>query len=234
LQADYFSVCGRIIENAYDAEAEQVMRHSWKFNPLVLSLLDRARIAKAPKRDLIADIIKRRANFAGIELPPLRWMNTPSDAFTFLIKFNLSTLMDMPPKQLWNVPRTTNLSTHWIDSSRAHEISRIAADVLSAEARTAYLDAPKLRAKAMATSAVLPQQDVRLVRCVCSEIDWLQTNMAEAACNATHDLELQLSIGRKSQNDPDVLSLIEIFKAVEQGLLATWELSDEIICVPTA
>jgi len=86
----------RIIENVYDAKAEQVMRRSRKFNPLVLSLLDRARVGKAaPNRDLIADIIKRRASFAGIELPPLRWMNTPSDVFTFLFTFTLPTLMDM-------------------------------------------------------------------------------------------------------------------------------------------
>jgi hypothetical protein len=234
VQADYFSLCDRIIENVYDAKAEQVMRRSRKFNPLVLSLLDRARVEKAPNRDLIADIIKRRANFAGIELPPLRWMNTPSDVFTFLFTFTLPTLMDMQLKQLWSVPRTTNLTTHWIDFSRAYEISRVAADVLSAEARTAYLDEPKLRAKAMAASAGLPQQEILLMRCVCSEIDWLQTNMAQAACNATHDLELQLSIGGKSRYDPDVLSLIEILKTAEQGLLATWELSEEIICITTA
>ena len=95
----------------YDLNAEAAMRTSWHFNTLVLAMLDRARIAKQPNRELSGEIIERREDFAGIELPPLRWMNTPAEVFTFLTKFDLQDLRDMPPTQLWNTQKTVSLST---------------------------------------------------------------------------------------------------------------------------
>ncbi len=70
------------------------------------------------------------------------------------------------------------------------------------------------------------------VRAVSSQIGWLETSMADVAAQAVSNVELLLSCGG-SENSAEIDNQLKIFESHEYGLLATWETSDGLLCVPT-
>ena len=66
---------------------------------------------------------------------------------------------------------------------------------------------------------------------VAAQIGRLETCLPVAAAQAISNVELFLSSGF-SEHDQPVHHQFRLFEAYELGLLATWETSTELICVP--
>jgi len=81
-------------------------------------------------------------------------------------------------------------------------------------------------------SAKLPAREVFRVRAVLAQIGWLETSVADAAAQAVFNIELLIRSGAFESSVAIDIQL-EVFRAYELGLLATWETPDEVICVPS-
>jgi hypothetical protein len=79
----------------------------------------------------------------------------------------------------------------------------------------------------------MPERRLKLfsVRAVSSQIGWLETSLPAVATEAICEVEALLCSGASPESD-GVRDRLVAFEAYEQGLLATWETPDEIICVP--
>jgi hypothetical protein len=206
-----------------------------EWHPLTRSLLERARriggVCSAPDRAMIERTIRQFADASGYAgRPDIKWMDTPSEAFDHLSRFGLAALLDMGTARFWRRFRPLVLpDARAFD--RAFEVRMTANDLLGVEDQDRLLMAPKLRAKSLAISANASEGEVFRVRAVSSQIGWLGTSMADAAAQAVSNVELLLSAGA-SEGSVAIDHQLKVFDAYECGLLATWETSDTLICVP--
>jgi hypothetical protein len=69
------------------------------------------------------------------------------------------------------------------------------------------------------------------VRAVAAQIGWLETSLPSLAADAIVNIELLLSLG-VTERDDRVSHQLRAFEVYQSGLLATWETSDVLICVP--
>jgi hypothetical protein len=211
-----------------------------QWHPLTRSLLERARNIgrgrRAPDQAKAERAIRRLADTSGYtesgytEPLVIKWMGTPADAHDRLSRRGLDALLDMRTTGYWRrfqPPASTDVDTF----DRVFEVRMVANELLGVDAHDRILMAPKLRAKAQAISANLSDGEVFRVRAVSSQIGWLETSLADAAAQAVSNVELLLSAGA-SDSSVAIDHQLMVFESYECGLLATWETSDVLICVP--
>ncbi len=206
-----------------------------RWHPLTQSLLERARRTNlqrmAPDRNQVERTIRQLADASGCVKPlVIKWMETPTDAHDYLSRFGLDALLDMGTTGFWRraqPPVPSDVETF----DRAFEVRIVANELLSVDEHDRLLMASKLRAKSQAISANASDEEVFRVRAVSSQIGWLETSLADAAAQAVSNVELLLSAGA-SEGSVAIDHQLMIFASYEQGLLATWETPDALICVP--
>jgi hypothetical protein len=206
---------------------------SW--HRLTRSLLHRARRASSAdgRTDTarVERVIRETASAQGCANPPvIKWLADPAGAFDHLSRYGLDTLLQMGTASLW---RRAGPSPPFDDRSLdlSLVLGGVVADIVGAEEHDRALMAPKLLAKyeAMARSASVEASFE--VRAVAAQIGWLETSMAAVAVAAVVNVDLLLSSGL-SERDEQVHHQLRVFEAYEHGLLATWETSAAVICVP--
>jgi hypothetical protein len=207
-----------------------------RFHPLTRSLLDRAhrigRDGDAPDKAKVEQTIRRFAKASGYQEPlVMKWMDTPTDAHDHLSRFGLDALLlDMETKSFWQRaqhPASPDEETF----DRAFEAWMMANELLRIDEQDRTLTAPKLLAKSQAISTNAADEEVFRVRAVSSQIGWLETSMADAAAEAIANVELLLGV-EASEGSVSIGHQLKVFEAHENGLLATWETPDALICVP--
>ena len=211
------------------------IRGADEWHPLTRSLLERAcgigRCRKAPNRAVIERTIRQLADASSCTEPPvIKWMDTPADAFDHLSRLGLAALLDMGTTGYWlrfRPPASNDADTF----DRAFEVRMVANELLGVGEHDRILMAPKLRAKSQAISASLSDEEVFRVRAISSQVGWLETSMADAAAQAVSNIELLLSAGA-SEGSMVIDHQLKVFELYEFGLLATWETTDALICVP--
>jgi hypothetical protein len=157
-------------------------------------------------------------------------MDTPGDAFDHLSGFGLDRLLELGSASFWR--RVQPPAPGDVEAfDRAVEILMLANELLAVGERDRALMAPKLLAKSRAMSASLSDREVFRVRAVCSQIGWLETSMADVAAQTVAHVELLLSSG-VPEGSMAIDHQLKIFECYEYGLLATWEMSDALMCVP--
>jgi hypothetical protein len=119
------------------------------------------------------------------------------------------------------------------DPERWFDLYQRATDLLSVDEHDLALMAPKLAAKRRATEAQHPRQAIFKVRAVAAHIGWLETSLAAAAAESICAIEDLLSIGR-AESSQAIYHQLRVFEAYENGLLATWETPEELVCVPVS
>jgi hypothetical protein len=199
-------------------------------DPLPLERAQRiGRDCYAPDRAKAERAIRQLAD-GYAEPPVIKWMGTPADAHDRLSRLGLDALLDMRTTGFWRrlqPPALGDVQTF----DRCFEVRLVANELLGVDEHDRLLMAPKLRAKSQAISANRSDQEVFRVRAVSSQIGWLETSMADAAAEAVSNVELLLSAGA-SEGSVAIDHQLKVFDAHECGLLATWEASDALICVP--
>ena len=203
------------------------------WHPRTRSLLDRARQASLVDRRantaLIERLIHQEVATQGYANPPvIKWLADPFDAFAYLSGIGLGELLQMGNAQLW---RRAGPAMD-IDEDRLNSAavlgSRIAGLVRSEEYDNALM-APKLLSKARVMAENRSVEAIFEVRAVAAQIGWLETCMPVIAAQAVTDVELILSSGASKES---IYHQLNVFEAYELGLLATWETTDVVICVP--
>jgi hypothetical protein len=208
---------------------------SAEWHPLTRSLLDRARrigrCRAAPDRAMVERAVRQLADSLGyVGRPVIKWMDTPSEAFDHLSRLDLDALLDMGTASFWRraqLPVSPDAGAF----DRAFEVRITANALLGVDEHDRLLMAPKLRAKAEAMSAGTSEGESFRVRAVSSQIGWLETSMAEAAAEAVSDVELLLGAGA-AEASVAIDHQLRVFESHECGLLATWETSRALVCVP--
>ena len=89
--------------------------------------------------------------------------------------------------------------------------------------------APKLSAKFDAVATGASGDAVFQARAIAAQIGWLQTSLAAAAVDALCNVEMLLCSGLSECSMP-IYPQLMVFQAWEDGLLATWEMPDEVLC----
>jgi hypothetical protein len=209
---------------------------SAEWHPLTRSLLERARkigrCCTAPDRAAVERAIWQLVDSSGYAgRPVIKWMDTPSDAFDHLSRHGLDTLLEMETARFWRrfqpqVP--SNVKAF----DQAFEVRMLANELLGVDEQDRLLMAPKLRAKSAVMPASTSDGEIFRVRAVSSQIGWLETSMAAAAAEAVFNVELLLGVGF-SEALVAIDHQLKVFDSCERGLLATWETTDALICVPS-
>jgi hypothetical protein len=205
---------------------------SRNFHPLAQSLLHRAhRIDQDGDQTAIERTIRQYSDASGWTKPlVIKWMDTPTDAHDHLSRLGLDALLDMGSASFWrraHHPESPDEETF----DRAFEARMMANAVLGVGEHDRIMMAPKLLAKSQATSANASDEEVFRVRAVSAQIGWIETSMADAGAEAIANVEALLSAG-VSEGSVAIGHQLRIFEAHENGLLATWETPDALICVP--
>jgi hypothetical protein len=206
-----------------------------EWHPLTRSLLDRARRigrdSSAPDRARVERAVRRFADLSGnTNALVIKWMDTPADAFDHLSRFGLDALLDMGSASFWRraqPPAAPDEETF----ERAFEARMTANELLGVDKHGRLLMAPKLRAKSHAVSADASDGEIFRVRAVSSQIGWLETSMADVAAQTISNVEALLCLG-DSERSVAIDNQMKVFDSYEQGLMATWETPDALICVP--
>ena len=205
------------------------------WHPLTRSLLERAqRIGRgrnAPDRPMAERAICQFADASGRTKPlVIKWMDTPTDAFDHLSRFGLDTLLDMGTASFWRRAQpAVPLDEETFD--RAFEVRMLANELLGVDEQDRVLTAPKLLAKSKAMSSNASDEEVFRVRAISAQIGWLETSMADVAAQAVANVELLLSSG-VPEGSLAIDHQFRIFESYEYGLLATWGMTNDLICVP--
>jgi hypothetical protein len=224
---------GRAGANPSPVEVDKAGVDGW--HPLTRSLLERAqkigRGRRAPDGAMAEQTIRQFAAGSGWTKPlVIKWMDTPTYAFDHLSRFGIQGLLDMGTASFWRrVQPPVSRDEETFD--RAFEVRMAASELLAVGEHDRSLMAPKLLAKSQARSARLSDREFFRVRAVSSQIGWLETSMADVAAQAVANVDLLLSTGT-SEGSVAIDHQFKIFESYEHGLLATWETTDALICVP--
>jgi hypothetical protein len=156
-------------------------------------------------------------------------MPSPADAFDHLRKLNSSDL-GTSLAALWRVRRSCPPRNE--DAfERSFRVRQLASEILRPDEHDRILMAPKLRSISEARRAGASPIELRRVRAACFEIGWLETSLPAVATESICAIEALLASGEQLGSDA-VRDRSRVFEAYELGLLATWETSAELICVP--
>jgi hypothetical protein len=214
-------------------QASLASSNGFPWHPFTRSLLDRARQASSVNgrahTALIERLIHQEVVTQGYANPPvIKWLADPFDAFAYLRRLGLEELLQMDTTRLWRRARP-----HMpIDEDRSNSAAVlggwIAGLVRSAEHDSALM-APKLHSKVRVMAEDASAEAVFKVRAVGAQIGWLETCIPLVAAQAVTDVELLLSSGFSGEG---IHHQLRVFEAYELGLLATWETTDVVICVP--
>lgn len=201
---------------------------------MVEAILDRTRNASGgqkPDRDLIEDTIKRRVEATAYKVAPVKWLETAADAHAYLSDQGLEALLRADVTRFWRFDESAVLQRGFDYLESAYDAQGEAEGIFRVDEREADVSAPKQRAKARAIASNISTQDVFHTRAVSSQIGWLETVISRAAAYSIYQMELLLSSGI-SGDSASIGHLLGVIDAFERGLLATWETSDELVCVP--
>jgi hypothetical protein len=203
------------------------------WHPFTGSLLDRARQASLVDGRANTALIERLIHLEGVTQgyanpPIIKWLTDPFDAFVYLSRLGLDELLQMDTTRLWRRAGPQIPADEDRLNSAAVLGGWIAGLVRSAEHDNALM-APKLLSKARVMAQNAPAEAVFKVRAVAAQIGWLETCIPVVAAQAVTDIELLLSSGA---SDESIHHQLNVFEAYELGLLATWETTDAVICVP--
>jgi hypothetical protein len=205
-----------------------------RWHPLTQSLLKRARRTNlrrmAPDRTVVERTIRQLADASGCTEPPvIKWMDTPTDVHDHLSRLGVDALLDMGTTRFWRrfqPPASSDVETF----DRAFEVRMMANELFGVEGHDRALMAPKLLAKAKATSTNPSAKEIFRVRAVSSQIGWLETSIADAAAQAVFNVEALVGMG-EPERSMAIDHQLKIFESYEHGLLATWETPAALICV---
>jgi hypothetical protein len=203
-----------------------------RWHPLTRSLLDRAsRAGDRFDRPRIQRTIHELAAARGlVSRPVIKWMEDPTGAFDRLSRYGLDALLRMGTASFWHlVWPAIPVDEEAFD--RSFDLRCLAAELFRVEDHDRALMGPKLLAKSEATSRNANVEASFEVRAVAAQIGWLETSMPAAAAEAVVCVELLLSSGF-SEHDELIHHQLRVLEAYEHGLLATWEMPAELICVP--
>jgi hypothetical protein len=199
---------------------------------LTRSLIERARRASTSTGRLdteaIERIIRRMAEISGGP-PIVKWTPSSADAFDHLRKLSLSD----PGTRLAALWRVSRSCPPYDEDAfeRSFRVRQLASDILRPEDHDRMIMAPKLSAISEAKRAGASRAESRRVRAACFQIGWLETSLPAVATDAICEVEVLLCSGASANSDA-VHYRLSTFEAYEKGLLATWEMPGEIICVP--
>jgi hypothetical protein len=155
-------------------------------------------------------------------------MDTPSDAHAYMSHQGLEALLKADVARFWKFDDSEVLQRGFDYPESAYDAQSEAEGVFRVDEREADVSAPKQRAKARAIANNISTQDVFHARAVSSQIGWLETVISRAAAYSIYQIELLLSSG-VSTDAAAIGRLIDVFDVHEQGLLATWETSNELV-----
>ena len=204
------------------------------WHPLTSSLLDRAsRAGHRTDRLLVEHTIHAVAERRRQRRPlMIKWLETPTCAFEHLSRYDQAELVRMRLASFWHGPMPSG-GIGEDDPERGFDLYQRATDLLRVDEHDLALMAPKLTAKRRATEAQHSRQAIFKIRAVAAHIGWLETSLPTAAAESICAIEDLLSIGR-AESSPAIYHHLRVFEAYENGLLATWETREELICVPVS
>jgi hypothetical protein len=199
------------------------------WHPLTRSLLDRAgRAGHQVDRFLVERAIHEVAKARPKHRPLIiNWLETPTEAFEHLSRYGRDELLRMRAASFWRGTRPFAAT----DSERSFDLYNHARDVLRVDEHDLALMAPKLTAKCRVAEARYPPQAVWKTRTVAAQIGWLETSLPAATVDAICAIADLLSAGH-TESSQAIYHQLMVFEAYENGLLATWETRDELVCVP--
>jgi hypothetical protein len=197
-------------------------------HPFTVSLLDRVAGARsAVDRSEVERVIRQRADYLGHPLPPvIKWLPHPQAAFDHLSRHRLTDLLEMENATFWREAGCPVMDEETLD--RWCVVRRLATEGLRPDDHDRALMAPKLAAKGNPSAN---QPAAFEARVVAAQIGWLETSIPDATVDALCRVEVLLSQGQSEASEP-VHHQLEIIKAYQHGLLATWETPAEMVCVP--
>jgi hypothetical protein len=207
-----------------------------KCHQLTRSLIDRARRASSASTTMdalaIERVIRRVMTLGGNHhgRPIIKWIADPAGAFDLLKRRDLADLMEMGPTTLWRAAQHPFQQDEEA-FERSFLVRQLLFDILEPDEHDRILMGPKLRAISDTRCAGASAEELFLVRAVLSQIGWLETSLPAVATNAIEEVDALLCSGASADSDA-VQHRLMTFEAYEKGLLATWEMPDEIICVP--
>jgi hypothetical protein len=211
------------------AETEDLAPSGRRWHPLTRSLLDRAnRAGQRLDRPRVERIIREVSGEHG--RPVIKWMDTPGRAFEHLCRYPLDELAQMPTAQFWPFAPPVSAASEDAEE-RSVGLYLHATQVLRVEELGRALLAPKLAHKAQAIASNSGPELIPEARATCAEIGWIETSLPCAAAGAIRAVEDLLSAGH-AENSMEICHQLMVFEAFEHGLLATWEMPDELVCVP--
>ena len=210
------------------ARAECPIQPDLQWHPLTRSLLDRASLAGQVDRSSVEGIIRDLAGERG--RPVIKWMNTPGRAFEHLLRYPLDELVQMPTAQFWPFPSIVSVANEDAEE-RSVGLYLHATQVLRVEEHGRALMAPKLSYTGQAIASQSRPEAFFEARTIAAEIGWIETSLPGAAAGAIRAVEDLLSAGH-FERSMEIYNQLRVFEAFEHGLLATWETSDELVCVP--
>jgi hypothetical protein len=175
--------------------------------------------------------VRRVAEGAGYDRSlVIKWLSDPAEAIGYLNRLGLDALLSMEGTKFWHVPGLDRpFDAEAFD--RAFDVRCRSADTLRVEENDRVLMVPKLATKSSAIARGASPPELFVVRAKLAQIGWLETSWAAAAANAIFEIEFALQAG-EAEDCRLIDHQLRVFEAHEAGLLATWETSAEMICVP--
>jgi hypothetical protein len=204
------------------------------WHPLTSSLLDRAsRAGHRTDRLLVEHTIHAVAERRRRRRPlMIKWLETPTCAFEHLSRYGRAELVRMRSASFWHGPMPS-AGIGEDDPERWFDLYQRATDLLRVDEHDLALMAPKLTAKRRATEVQHPRQAIFRIRAVAAHIGWLETSLPATAAESICAIEDLLSIGH-AESSQAIYHQLRVFEAYENGLLATWETPEELVCVPVS
>ena len=202
------------------------------WHPLTSPLLDRAaRAGHRTDRLLVEHTIHGVAERRRQHRPlMIKWLETPTRAFEHLSRYGWAELVRMRSASFWRTP-LPSAGIGEDNPERWFDLYGHATNLLRVDEHDLALMAPKLAAKRRAKEAQHPRQAIFKIRAVAAHIGWLETSLPAAAAEAICAIEDLLSAGH-TESSQAIYHQLMVLDAYENGLLATWETRDELVCCP--
>ena len=207
---------------------------SRRWHRLTESLFDRAsRAGQQLDRARVERIVRKLAGERG--RPAIKWMDTPARAFRHLCRYPLDELAQMPVARFWPAPPLGPVQDY-AELERSLDLFVLANRLLGVEDHCGELLGTRLDFRARLTGASPVPAAVFEARVLAAEIGWIETSLPAVAARAIRAVEDLLSAGH-AESSMEICHQLLVFEAFEQGLLATWETPEELVCLsmsPTA